>query len=62
MDYSKVTSYINGKQVQDIQDQPIIKDESVVFFIGKNDIQKDLKQAVTVSHIEWEGKHSIECG
>ena len=62
MDYSKVTAYVNGKQVQNIQDQPIIKDDSVVFFIGKNNIQKDLKQAVTVSHIEWEGKHSVECG
>ena len=61
MDYLKVTAYINGKQVQDIQDQPIILDQSVVFFIGKNDLQKDLKQAVTKAHIEWEAKHSVEC-
>jgi hypothetical protein len=61
MDYSKVTAYINGKQVQDILDQPILPYQSVVFFVGKNDVQKDLKQAVTEAHIEWEGKHSVEC-
>lgn len=61
MDYSKVTAYINGKKVQDIQDQPIILDESAVFFIGKNDVQKDLKQAVTKAYIEEKGKKSVEC-
>lgn len=61
LDFSKVTAYINGKQVQDIMDQPILPDESVVFFVGNNDVQKDLKQAVTKAHIEWEGKHSVEC-
>ena len=61
MDYSKVTAYINGTKVQDIQNQPIKPFDSVVFFIGKNDVQKDLKQAVTKAHIEWEGMHSVEC-
>ena len=62
IDFSKVTAYINGKQVQNVEDQPILPDESAVFFIGKNNVQKDLKQAVTKAHIEWEGKKSVECG
>ena len=61
MDYSKVTAYINGQKVSDIKDQPIVQNQSAVFFIGKNDVQKDLLQKVTQAHIEWEGKHSVEC-
>jgi hypothetical protein len=62
IDFSKVTAYLNGQQVQNIQDQPIKTFDSVVFFIGKNDVQKDLKQAVTKAHIEEEGKKSEDCG
>ncbi|SRR6266568_5446592 len=62
IDYSAATAYINGQKVQDIQDQPIKPFDSVVFFIGKNDIQKDLKQAVTKTHIDQEAKKSEDCG
>ncbi len=62
IDYSKATAYVNGQQLPDFQNQPILSDESIVIFLGKNDIQKDLKQAVTKQHIEQEAKKSEDCG
>ena len=62
IDYAKATAYDNGQKVQDFKNQPILPDESIVFFVGKNDIQKDLRQAVTKAHIETEAKKSEDCG
>lgn len=62
IDYAKATAYVNGQQLPDFQTQPILPDESIVIFVGKNDIQKDLKQAVTKQHIEQEAKKSEDCG
>lgn len=62
IDYSITTAYINGKQVQDFQNQPIQPFASLVVFLGKNDIQKELKQAVTKKHIEEAAKKSEDCG
>ena len=57
-----VTGYVNGKKVDDILDQPITKDESVIFFIGKNpDETKLLKKAVTVQRIREVEKKSETC-
>lgn len=62
LDYAQATSYINGQKVQNIQNLPIHPYDSIVIFIGKNNEQKDLKQAVTKSHIQQEEKKSEDCG
>lgn len=54
--------YINGKKVDDFQNQPIKPYDSLVVFIGKNDIEKQLAKAVTKKHIQTVEKKSDNCG
>ena len=62
INYSLATGYINGKNVENFQNQPISIDDSLVVLLGKNTIQKALSQAVTKSHIEQSAKKSEDCG
>lgn len=61
IDYSKVIGYVNGKKVENFQDQPIRNFDSLVVFIGKNDTRL-LSQAVKKEYIEAEAKKSKTCG
>lgn len=61
IDYSKVTAFINGQEVQNIKDTPIKAYDSVVIFIGTVD-KKLLSQAVTIGHIKQVESTSESCG
>jgi len=61
LDYSKVTTFINGQEVQNIKDTPIKAYDSVVMFVGTVD-QKLLPQAVTIDHIKEVESTSETCG
>lgn len=54
--------YINGKKVANFQEQAIKPYDSLVIFIGKNDVTKYLSNAVTKKHIETIEKKSDNCG
>jgi hypothetical protein len=56
------SSYINGKKIQDFQKLEINPDDSLVVFIGNNNINKDLKQAPGKKYIEKMGSKSKTCG
>ena len=59
--YSKVTAFINGNEVLDIQSTPIKAYDSVVIFI--NTVDKNLiTQAITVDHIKEVENKSENCG
>ena len=62
INYSSATGYINGKVVQNFQEQSINPYDSLVVFIGKNNISQDLKQGVTKAHIQEAAKKSVDCG
>jgi hypothetical protein len=62
VDNSTATAYINGQRVQDFQNTPIRVEDSIVIFMGKNDMAHDLKQAVTKTHIREAAKKSEDCG
>ena len=62
IDYAQATAYLNGKKIADLAKQEIHNDDSLVVLIGKNDITKELKQAVTKKHIEETAKKSESCG
>ena len=62
MDYSKTTGFINGSKIENYQSQAIKPDDSLVVFIGNNDIAKDLQQAPTKDYIEKIAKKSTACG
>lgn len=61
IDYTKTTGYINGQKVTAFQKTAIVKNDSLVVFIGKVD-ESLLSQAVTVDHIESVSSHSETCG
>lgn len=61
VDYSKTTGYISNERIPDFQNQPIRPYDSLVIFIGENDV-KLLDQGVTREYIETQSKKSIECG
>ena len=61
IDYSKVTAFINGVEIQDIQNASIVGDDSVVIFVGEVDKTK-LIEAITINHIKEVEKMSENCG
>ena len=61
LDYSKVTAFINGQQIQNIKDTPIKAYDSVVIFVGTVD-KNLLSQAVTIDHIKEVESKSETCG
>lgn len=61
VDYKKVSAYVNGTLVNNIQDQPIKSGDSLVLFIGSYD-KSLLSQAVTKEYIEDKAKKSVSCG
>ncbi|HVA97031.1 MAG TPA: hypothetical protein VND99_05245 [Candidatus Acidoferrales bacterium] len=61
LDYSKTEGFINGQKVTNYQTQPIKPDDSLVVFMGNNDITKDLKQAPTKDYMERMAKKSGTC-
>ncbi len=62
IDYAKATAYINGKEVKNFQDQEIQPYDSLIVFIGKNNIKEHLSEGVNKSHIQSVEKKSEECG
>lgn len=62
IDYSDTVGYINGTKVDNYSSYSIHPDDSLVVFIGKNDITTDLKHAMTKNEIETLAKKSISCG
>lgn len=62
IDYSKTEGFINDKKVENYQSQAIKPDDSLVVFIGSNDLAKDLQQAPTKDYIEKIAKKSTSCG
>lgn len=62
IDYAHTLGYINGVKVENYQEQPINLDDSLVVLIGNNDIQANLKQAITKDYIEKIGTQSKICG
>ena len=61
IDYSKVTAFINGKEIPDIKNFPIKAYDSLVIFIGTVD-KNLLSQTVTVDHIKEVESKSETCG
>lgn len=61
IDYANATGYINGKKVSNFQEQSIRPFDSLVVFIGNNDITH-LQDTVTKDYIEKQAKKSITCG
>jgi hypothetical protein len=61
INYSQTTGFINGKQINDYQLDPIKPYDSLAVFIGKND-SRLLSQAVTKQYIIKMAKKSTTCG
>lgn len=61
IDYASATAYMNGQKVEDFSSRPIQPDESLVIFIGDNDMQF-ATMAASVSYIEEQAKKSTTCG
>ena len=61
IDFSKTIGYINGEQVSNYQSKPIKPFDSLVVFIGRNDL-KLLTQAVTKGYMIKMAKKSTTCG
>jgi hypothetical protein len=61
IDYSKATGFLNGKQVDYFQSQPIKPFDSLVVFIGNNNSIL-LSQAVTKDYMIPMAKKSTTCG
>ena len=61
INYARTTGYINGRQVNNFQMQPIHPFDSLVVFIGENDPNL-LKQAVTKNYMITMAKKSTTCG
>ena len=62
INYAETEAYINGEEVNDFEDRSIQPYESVVLFIGKNDVKKHLTNAVKLEHIKQIEKKSDNCG
>lgn len=62
INYGKATGYINGQKANNFQNLHINPDDSLVLFIGSNDVKADLLQAPTKEYIEQMGKKSKTCG
>jgi hypothetical protein len=62
LDYAHVTAYINGQKTTNVQQFPIRAYDSLVVFIGKNDIKLGLTKAVKKSHMQQVEKKSDNCG
>lgn len=62
INYGNVTGYINGQKIDNFQSHSIEPADSLVVFIGNNDVNKDLLQAPTKEYIEQMGKKSKTCG
>lgn len=62
INYSKVTAYINGKQVSLFQDKEMQPYDSLVVFIGDSKNVTFLQNRVTKKHIEEVTKRSESCG
>ena len=62
IDYATTRGFINGAEVKNYQDQPINLDDSLVVFIGNNDINAGLNQAIQKDYIEKIGTQSKSCG
>lgn len=62
INYDKVTGYVNGQKIDRFQVLPIRSSDSLVVFIGNNDVSKELQQAPTKNYIEQMGKKSKTCG
>lgn len=58
--YSNTTGYINGTKVNNFQNHPIHAYDSLVVFIGNNDINH-LHEAVTRDYIKNQEKKSVNC-
>lgn len=58
---STSTGYINGNKVENFQTKLIEQDDSLVVFIGENDINKYLLLAPTKEYIEEMAKKSTTC-
>lgn len=62
INYGKATGYINGQKTDNFQSHSIEPADSLVVFIGNNDVNKGLLQAPTKEYIEQMGKKSKTCG
>ena len=62
LDYGQAKAFMNGQPVTNFQKLPIKASDSLVVFIGDNDQDKFLAEAVTKSHIEEVGAKSEDCG
>lgn len=58
---STSTGYINGNNVENFQTKLIEQDDSLVVFIGENDMGKNLLLAPTREYIEEMAKKSTTC-
>ncbi len=54
--------YINGKEIKNFQKLSIKPYDSLVMFIGSNNVNEDIKQALTQKYIEEMGSKSKTCG
>lgn len=61
VDSASTSGYINGQKMENFQQQPINKDDSLVVFLGKSD-ESLLSQAPTKDYIEVQGEKSKTCG
>ena len=62
LDYSKAEGFINGKRVASYESQSIKPDDTLVIFIGNNDISKDLKLAPAKDYVDKMASKSTTCG
>ena len=62
IDYSKSRGFVNGIETTNYQTKAIKTDDSLVVFIGNNNIKKDLQQSPTKNYIEKMGNKSKTCG
>lgn len=60
--YADVTAYINGQKISDMQHYPIKAYDSLVIFIGKNDVKAGFSKAIKKSHVQEVEKKSDNCG
>lgn len=62
IDYQKTIGYINNKKIANYETYSIKPDDTLVVFIGENNIVKDLTLAPSKEYVSKIAKKSVTCG